>query len=302
MASLALKTAGTADLPPRSAESLDFDLLRTFLTIVDCGGFTRASRRLGRTQSTVSLQVRRLEESLGRPVFLREGRSIRLTGEGELLLTYARRIVELVEEARARVAEPEVAGTVRLGTPEDFATTHLPQVLARFARVHPGVALEVSCDFTMNLLEAFSRGAFDLVLVKRDPQGAGGGVKVFRERLVWAAAPGFQPADGPLPLVLSPRPCVYRKRAVEALDALGQPWRIVYTSPSVAGIQAAVSAGLGATILPREMVPAGLQVLETGLPPLADTEIALYRAPGGVSRATERLAEHIVHSLEQASG
>ena len=288
-------------LPP-----FDLDLLRTFVAIADNGGFTRAAERVGRTQSTVSLQIKKLEEGLGRRVFDREGGGRggepRLTPDGEILLNYARQVLRLCDEARSRIMEPGVEGTVRLGTPEDFATVHLPDILARFARAHPRVALEVNCDFTLNLLEGFSKGLYDLVLFKREPQGPAGGVGVWREVLVWTAGPRLVLNEGDtLPLVLAPVPDVYRKRAIAALEAAGRTWRIVYTSPSLAGLQAAVRAGLGVTVLPKEMVPAGLMVLgeaEHRLPTLPDAEVVLYRAPGRLSRPAELLAEHIVHSLE----
>jgi len=285
-------------LPP-----FDLDLLRTFVTIVDCGGFTRAAERLGRTQSTISLQIKRLEDGLGRRVFEREGRGIVLTPGGEILLASARRLLQMANETCARLTEPDVGGTVRLGTPEDFATVHLPDVLWRFARAHPQVSLQVNCDFTANLLDGFARGEYDLILCKREPQGTAGGTKVWREPLVWAASERLvlDPA-GPIPLVLGPYPDIYRKRALDALDARGRAWRIAYTSPSLAGVQAAVRAGLGITILPKEMVTAGFHIAdaEHDLPDLADTEIALYRAPGVLPKAAELLAEHIVRSLENA--
>ena len=281
--------------------NLDIDLLRTFATIADAGSFTRAAERLHRTQSTISLQIKRLEDMLGQRLFERLARSVTLTPDGEVLLTFARQILRLNDEAVTRLTEPDVEGLVRLGTPEDFATTRLPNVLARFARNHPRIALEVRCDLTLNLLNSFQNGEFDLVLVKREPQGSGGGVKVWREPLVWVAASrDMLDAGQRVPLVLAPRPCVYRKRALDALDEIGRPWRIAYTSPSLAGAQAAVRARLGATVLPKEMVPPGLHVLGTGegFPDLADTEIALYRAPGALHKAAERLADHIVRSLE----
>ncbi|WP_029010533.1 LysR substrate-binding domain-containing protein [Azospirillum halopraeferens] len=285
-------------LPP-----FDLDLLRTFVTIADSGGFTRAAERLGRTQSTISLQIKRLEDGLGRRLFERTGRTLALTPEGELLLAYARRLLATAGEAMARLMEPDVGGVVRLGTPEDFATVHLPDVLWRFARAHPQVRLEVNCDFTANLLDGFSRGEYDLVLCKREPQGASGGIGVWREPLVWAATERLLDEDsgnGPVPLVLAPYPDIYRKRALEALEARGLPWRIVYTSPSLAGVQAAVRAGLGITILPKAMLAAGFHIVgeERGLPALADTEVALYRAAGALPKAAELLAEHIVRSLE----
>jgi DNA-binding transcriptional LysR family regulator len=157
-------------LPP-----FDLDLLRVFVAVVDNGGFTRAAERVGRTQSTISLAIKRLEEGLGNRLFDRQpGRPLALTAVGETLLTYARPLLKLADEARLRLLEPETGGTVRLGTPEDFATTHLPDVLARFARAHPRVSLEVNCDFTLNLLDGFSKGQYDLVLLKREPQGPAG--------------------------------------------------------------------------------------------------------------------------------
>ncbi|MFN4274372.1 MAG: LysR substrate-binding domain-containing protein [Aliihoeflea sp.] len=284
----------------------ELDVLRTFVAIVENGGFTRASERVGRTQSTVSLQVKKLESRLGRRVFEREaGRELQLTPEGEILLPYARQMLGLADEARARLMEPDIVGRVRLGTPEDFATTHLPEVLARFARAHPQVALEVNCDFTVNLLDAFSKGLYDLVLFKRAPQGPGGGVGVWKEVLVWAASPRLVlDAGQPVPLILAPVPDVYRKGALASLDAAGREWRITYSSPSLAGLQAAVKAGLGVTVLPREMVPQGFVLLgpEQGFPSLPATEIVLNHAPGSLPRAAQALSQHIISSLENVSG
>jgi DNA-binding transcriptional LysR family regulator len=288
----------TTPLPP-----FDFDLLRTFIAVVDNASFTRAAERVGRTQSTVSLQIRKLEESLGRRVFEREGRDFLLTPDGEILLSYARQLLHLADEARSRILEPDVEGSVRLGTPEDFATVYLPDVLAQFARTHPRVFLEVDCTFSFGLLEGFSRGEYDLVLVKREPQGPAGGIPVWRDVLVWVTGPKLViDPDHPLPLVLAPAPDVYRKRALAGLEATRRKWRIVYTSPSTEGLQAAVRAGLGVTVMSKDMVPEGLTLLgpEHGLPQMPDTEIALYRAPGALSRAAQLLSEHIIHSLESA--
>ena len=287
-------------LPP-----FDLDLLRTFITIVDYGGFTRAAERLGRTQSTISLQIKRLEDGLGKRVFQRDGRGLDLTSDGEILLAYARRLLSMANEACALLMEPEVGGVVRLGTPEDFATAHLSDVLWRFSRAHPQVALEVRCDFTVNLLDGFSRGEYDLVLCKREPQGPANGIKVWREPLVWVASERLLLEPGaPVPLVLAPHPDIYRKRALDALDGCGRPWRVVYTSPSLAGIQAAVSAGLGITVLPKDRLAAGFHVVdaEHDLPDLADMEVALYRLPGTPPKAVELLADHIIRSLEKAAG
>ena len=288
-----------SEVMPR-LHNLDIDLLRAFATVADVGGFTRAADILLRRQSTLSLQIKRLEDALGHRLLERSSRRVRLTAEGEALLPHVRQMLDLNDRIVARLNEPALAGNVRLGTPEDFATTPLPNVLARFAQAHPGVQLEVTCDLTLNLMTRFRRGDFDLVLVKREPERSDRGVRVWREPLVWVAAERLTfPGQGPLPLVLSPPPCVYRKRATDSLNAARRPWRIAYSCASLAGQHAAVKAGLGMTVLPKDMVPAGLAAIERreGLPDLHDTEIALLSARK-LSAPARRLHEHIVRSLE----
>jgi DNA-binding transcriptional LysR family regulator len=280
--------------------NLNVDLLRTFVTIADLGGFTAAGERLGRTQSTISLQIKRLEALVGRTLFERTARSVRLTVDGQVLLGPARKILHMNDKVIAELTEPDISGAVRLGVPEDFATAHLPNILALFTDAHPLVELEVTCDLTLNLLDRFHAGAFDLVLVKREPVAAPQGVRVWREPLVWVAR-DQEAVDGieVIPLVVSPEPCVYRKRATDALDASGRTWRIAYTSTSLAGAQAAVKAGLGISVLPRKMVPAFLVPISTAqwLPKLPDTEIALIEGRS-ISDTGHLLAQHIVQALE----
>ncbi|WP_279482965.1 LysR substrate-binding domain-containing protein [Aureimonas sp. SK2] len=283
---------------------LDHDLLRTFVTAAESGNLTRAAERLRLSQPTISLQLKRLEQALGCRLIDRSPRSFHLTGEGETLLSYGRRILALADEAIGRLTDAKMTGRVRLGTPEDFATTHLSGVLAAFARAHPGVALEVTTDLTLNLIDRFQNGEFDIVLIKRDPVGPSAGVRVWREPLVWTCAAdkgsGFEDPERDLPLVVSPHPCVYRRRALRALDEAGRDWHVVYTSTSLAGAQAAVRAGLGVTVLPAGMVPPDFRKLDgkAGLPPLPEAEIALMLA-SPVDQAAERLADHIVSSLER---
>lgn len=281
--------------------TLDLGLLRCFVTIAETGSFTRAGDRLGRTQSTISLQVKRLEVQIGRAVFARTPRSLSLTPEGERLLGPARQLLRLNDAAIAELFEPDMTGRVRIGVPEDFATAHLPAVLSGFAKAHPLVELEVTCDLTLNLLDKFHEGAFDLVLVKREPSAQLEGVRVWREPLVWVARDQLAVAgQSTVPLVVSPEPCVYRKRAIDALEAVGRKWRVTYTSTSLAGSQSAVNEGLGITVLPREMVPPFLMPIvdDPDLPPLYDTEIALIELPG-LSQTAHRLALHIIAALER---
>jgi DNA-binding transcriptional LysR family regulator len=278
---------------------LDLDLLKTFIKVADTGGFTRAGEALGRTQSAISLQIKRLEEAVGKTLFERTTRTLALTPDGERLLGHARHIMHAHDAAWADLCEPDVQGSVRLGVPEDFASVHLPDVLAAFTGAHPRVELEVTCDLTLNLLDRFQAGDFDLVMIKREVGGPTHGVRVWREPLVWVGQEGADvPAVGEtIPLVVSPQPCVYRKRATRALDEAGRRWRVAYTSTSLTGCQAAVRAGLGLTVLPREMVPPGLQPLsQSGLPDLHETEIALIEA-SDLSKPAHALAEHIIRAL-----
>jgi DNA-binding transcriptional LysR family regulator len=283
---------------PRQVANLDLDLVRTFATIVAMGNFTRAAALLRRQPSTISLQMQRLEDSLGQRLIERSPRAVRLTAPGETFLGYARQLLDLNDEVMARLGEPAMHGLVRLGTPEDFAPRHLPDILARFTQAYPAVALEVTCDLTLNLIDHFRRGAFDLALIKRERAGEAGGKRVWREPLVWVQAErDFTGAKGKLPLVVSPAPCVYRKRAIEALDRARRSWRISYTCGSLAGSLAAVKAGLGMTVLPKDMVPSGLHVIDgRPMPDLKDTEIALLQVEQ-LSLPAQRLRDHIMRSL-----
>lgn len=275
---------------------LDTALLRTFLTLADTRSFSRTGARIGRSQSAVSAQVRRLEETLGHRLLDRDTRNVALTPDGERLLPHARQMVAAADALLARFRAPDLAGEVRFGSPEDFASAYLPEILASFARAHPAVRLSVRCDLTLPLVEAFDAGRLDLIAVKQDPrQPMPGARPLWREDLVWVAAPDLPPtpetAPRPLPLVLSPAPCVYRARATAALAAAHLPAAEVYASPSFAGAVAAVRAGLGYAVMPRTMVPEGLSVLQ-GWPDLDTAEIALLVGPAAPPAAAA-LAEHV---------
>ena len=276
---------------------VDTSLLRTFVVLAETGSFSRTGGRIGRSQSAVSGQIRKLEEMFGRQLLDRDTRNVRLTAEGERLLVHARAMVAQADAMLARFRAPEIAGEVRFGSPEDFASAYLPDILGVFAAAHPGVEMHVTCQLTLPLVEEFTAGAQDLIIVKQDPTKPYAGAKaLWREQLVWVAAPALarpfaQRGARPLPLCLSPAPCVYRSRATGALDAAGVAWTGVFTSPSFAGCSAAVRAGLGYAVMPRAMVPPGLVVLE-GWPLLAEAEIALLGA-ARLSAAAQALATFI---------
>jgi DNA-binding transcriptional LysR family regulator len=275
---------------------LDLELLRSFVSVVDAGGFTRAGERVHRTQSTVSQQIRRLEETLGYPLLHRNGKQVALTERGERLLSYARRILALAQEARDAVARPGSEGVVRLGIPEDFAAYRLTELLSDFARARPGLRLDVRSGISVPLRRALERGELDLALFKRDA-GERGGIAAWPERLQWVTSQK-QPVDfnrDPLPLVMSEQGCLYRNRMIHAMEAAGRAWHMAYTSPNVFGIQAAVSVGLGVSILPDVAIRPDHRVLTgaDGFPPITNTEIALVAAPNA-SPATRKLAEVLV--------
>jgi DNA-binding transcriptional LysR family regulator len=289
---------------------LDLDLLRSFVSVVDAGGFTRAGERVHRTQSTVSQQIRRLEDALGRELILRNGKQATPTEEGERLLSYARRILALAEEAHDVVARPSGEGVVRLGLPEDFAAYRLADMLSDFARGRPGLRLDVRCGLGVRLAHDLERGELDLVLYKRNAgEGSANAVAqaiaIWPERLHWITSRRHAvDTRGSVPLAVYEQGCIYRNRAIHALEAAGRTWHIAYTSPNLSGIQAAVSAGLGVSILPDVAVLADHRALgrADGFPPIPDTELALVVAPEATP-ATRRLADRLAdfcHAVQAA--
>lgn len=277
------------------AAMLDLELLRSFVSVVDTGGFTRAGERVHRTQSTVSQQIRRLEESVGHPLLDRNGKQITPTDQGERLVTYARRLLALEQEAREVIAKPGGEGVVRLGIPEDFAAYRLAQLLSDFARSRPGLRLDVRCGLSVNARRALERDELDVALFKRDA-GEGGGMAAWPECLHWVAG-RKHPIDfrrNPLPLVMNEQGCLYRNRMIHAMEAAGRTWHMAYTSPNLSSIQAAVSVGIGVSILPEVAILPEHRVLsrKDGFPPITNTEVALVLAPNA-SPATRSLAERL---------
>jgi DNA-binding transcriptional LysR family regulator len=257
---------------------MEFELLRSFVAVAECGGFHRAADRLNLTQSTVSQQIRRLELETKRPLFRRTTRMVALTDDGEMLLGDARRLLQLEEAARRRFTSPPLSGTVRLGAVEEVAGGSLPPALGRFASSHPNVKLEVQIGVSSPLIEQLDAGRLDVVFAKR-PLGTSRGRLVRREPMVWAAAETFELVAGAaLPLALYREHSVSRDAALIALRERELAWQIVYTSPSLTGVRAAALAGLAITPLPASAIVAGLRVLgvESGLPVLPAFEFAIF--------------------------
>src|SRR5258708_62900 len=255
-----------------------FELRGAFVAVADCGGFHRAAERLNLTQSTVSQQIKRLELETKRPLIRRTTRSVARTDDGEMLLGDARRLLQLEEAARHRLAAPRLSGTARLGVVEEVAGGSLPSALGRFATLHPGVKLEGQIGVSAELIGQLDAGRLDVVFAKR-PLGNSRGRLVWREPLVWAAADTFDLVlDSALPLALYRERSVSREAALAALNDSDLIWQIVYTSPSLTGVRAAALAGLAITPLPASAVIAGLRILgsEEGPPRLPDLEFAIY--------------------------
>jgi DNA-binding transcriptional LysR family regulator len=274
---------------------LDLELLRSFVSVVDTGGFTRAGERVHRTQSTVSQQIKRLEDDVGQPLLNRSGKDVTPTEAGERLLSYARRLLALAEEARDVLARPGSEGAVRLGIPEDFAAFRLAKLLATFSRSRPGLRLDVRADQSLYLRRDLERGELDLALLKRDA-GEKGGVAVWPERVHWVTSKTHPVncEEGSVPLIGFPAGCLYRARAIHALESAGRSWHMAYTSSGLAGIQAAVAAGLGLSILSEIAIQAEHRVLTAreGFAPIDKTELALVASPNA-SPATLRLADRL---------
>jgi DNA-binding transcriptional LysR family regulator len=288
---------------PEMPAPLDLDQLRSFVAIAETGSFTRAADVVFKTQSAVSMQMRRLEERIGRPIFARDGRNSRLTEEGERLLGYARRMVRLSEETLAAFDETELQGAVRLGTPDDYADRFLPEILARFARSNPRVEVSVICEPSLTLMEMARTGDIDLSIVTAC--GEANTSVVRQEPLLWVSsqAHGIEQEDV-LPLALSKGPCLWRTAALDGLASVGRKYRILYTSGNSTAISAAVLAGLAVTVFPESALRPGMRVLSEGegFPRLPICEIGIIRSwARPASPIVDKLAEHIVSSLDNLS-
>ncbi|UVH50625.1 LysR family transcriptional regulator [Pseudomonas sp. CBSPBW29] len=281
-----------------SYPSIDTEVLRTFVAIADQGGFTRAGEQVNRTQSAVSMQMKRLEEDvLQRKLFERDGRQVRLTPEGQVLLGYARRILKLHSEVFNTLREPHMVGLVRIGTPDDYVMRYLPGILKRFSKAYPLIQIEMHCESSPILMQ---RRDLALTVISREP-GNEMGELLRNERMVWVAAPCFCLDDhSALPLAISGMDSFCTQWTRAALDAIGRDYRLAYHSSNGAAIQAVVGAGLAVTVSMESLVTEDLRVLgsEEGFPPLPSVNLRLLRNPGMTSPITECLAEYILEGFK----
>ncbi|MEU6705476.1 LysR substrate-binding domain-containing protein [Streptomyces wuyuanensis] len=280
--------------------------LRTFLAVAQTLSFTRAARRLGVRQSTVSQHVRRLEEAAGRQLFIRDTHSVELTGDGEAMLGFARTILDAHERAAAFFTGTRLRGRLRFGASEDFVLTRLPEILETFRRDHPEVDLELTVELSGTLHERLEAGRLDLVLAKRRTGGTHGEL-VWQDALTWIGAPRLRlDPDRPVPLIVFPPPGITRARALEVLEAHGRAWRIACTSGSLSGLVAAARAGLGVMAHSRGLIPPGLVPVpdRAGLPELGDVDFVLLHgrragARNGTREPADALAAAILAGVDR---
>ncbi len=296
---------------------INFDIasLRTFVVGMELGSFAKAADRVGRSTSAVSAQIKKLEEQAGAALFVKAGRNLALTEAGETMLGFARRLVDLNDDAADAMRRPVLEGWVRLGLQEDFGETMLPDVLGRFTRAHPKVRVEARVAGNLDLIGRIDSNELELALVwgSTDPVGLKPGSAGRNEQLIanpqmcWIGSPALtwrRDTGEPLPLVGFDRPCVFFSKATAALDRQGIPWRLVFTSPSLSGLWAATAAGLGLTVRTRYGLPPSVQALDAsahGLPMLPSLPLSLIRGAASSTPPVEELASIMLECVRGGS-
>lgn len=269
----------------------DLSLLRSFVTVVEAGGFTSAEQRVHRTQSTISQQIKRLERQLGVDLLCRSRNGTTPTEAGERVLSYARRMLALEWELAQSFSAQLQLRTLRLGITDDFAQLYLSKLLDLARRTLPQVVLRVTCDLSAHLRKGLARGDCDLAIYKRT-RAEGAGVRILKEPIEWVAARRYMiDRRSPLPLLLFPRGCVYRQHALARLDVAGQAWSPVFESPSTVSVQAAVQAGLGIALLTASSIPSGCRAISGGLPKLGQAELVYEFGAQPMDEARELLGK-----------
>ena len=280
---------------------LEVDLLRSFVSVAEHENFTRAAAAIGRTQSAVSLQIKRLEEIAGCRLFDRSRQSVKITQSGEILLVHAHRILAMNDVALAQLMQPEAAGLVRVGAPDDYATYLLPDVLEAFSNANPRIRFEVTCDNGVDLLKMQHQGQLDIVIATHPVDDLSGEVARY-EPLHWVAGqvPYLDPVE-PLSLVLFPQGCVCRHVALRALSGTGREWNIAYSTRSIGLMENALLKGSGVSVMERAIIPNSLTIVDgtNGLPPLGQVAICVHRSQKSAQAHVSLAADFILSRLQQ---
>ena len=284
-----------ADLEPNLSRERDLptSALRTFVAIVDYGGFTLAAKALGLTQPTVSQQIKKLEEQASIPLLERSQRKLKLTSEGQILLEYARRILVLNDEAMSSLSQPNIKGKLKLGIPHEFTFSVLPKLVGAFSQMHPDVIIEVDCQLSKDLLSNLKN--YDVVIALHTSETVPKGLRIREEPLVWVSSLDYQfDPDSALKIVAAPAPCIYREAMQKSLRGYKPGWSLLLTSTSYGAACAAVSTGMGITVLANSVVPGDLKIFEA--PELMleqDVDLQLHYDASQVYPATSHFVEFI---------
>ena len=281
--------------------NLPTDLLRTFIAVVELGGHSKAGAHLGRSQPAISLQIRRLEELVRAPLLSQEGRSIQPTSAGEALLSYAREMIRINDEAVSYFHRSDKTGVLRIGLPTDYAVAFLQRSITRFSLDHPDVELEVHCDLSRELHQHLRADDLDIIIAVMPNAQMPYLSRAWVEQPLWAAADSYRDvAHRAVPLGAHPEGCDYRARMIQVLDAAERRWRIVYTGPGISGLQNAVLNGLCVTALTRATMLPGMRVLsETeGFPALEPLRVGLFYKHPRLSPAGLQLVSDLVAGLD----
>jgi DNA-binding transcriptional LysR family regulator len=283
--------------------NLDIRMLRSLISVVETGNITETARLLGRTQPAITLQLQRLEDLIGRSLITYENRRIILSEDGALVLSYAKSILRMHDELLSRLTAPKIEGHVVLGTPDLYATSILPRILAMFRHAFPLIQVQLRCVLSTPLVGQVKRGEVDIALVTRMNDFTGGRV-VHQEPLVWMGAIDSNAhLQTPVPLALLPIGNIFRDHAIAALEGIGRPWRLACVSESASGLLAAVYAGMAVTVLGRSAMTANLRELDPRtFPPLPSVELLLYKKPGATSAAANALHNYLQHYLVLDAG
>lgn len=283
-------------------KDLQIDWLKCFVAVVDTGSFSAAALEINRSQSAVSMQVKKLEAALNCQLLLRDTRTQQLTYEGEKLLGYARRLLDLHNETQTAFHKPELTGHIRLGVPDSYAVKYLTPVLKHFAPYHGSVEIELICEQSMTLLRKVETGDLDLILISRGKEKKG--TFLFHEPMLWVGSQQFQAWNrDPLPLAVYESASPAKRSAIHSVAQQGRRYRIVYNSTSLAGQIAAVESGIAIAVLPQCSTPDHLKVLgiDEGLGPLEPMEVAVVRSDGSKgNEAVDTLHQLIVKTLRNS--
>ncbi|VAW21680.1 Transcriptional regulator, LysR family [hydrothermal vent metagenome] len=281
------------------ATPLDLDQIQSFCIIADCASFTKAARRVNKTQSAVSMQIKRLEERLGQALFSREGRTVTLTAHGQELYVLARKMLRTNAQIVDLFNGADLTGRIRFGVPDDYAVRLLPVILSQFQKTHPKIAVDVKCMASEELLSGMHSGDFDLVVFTQGTQHEFG--EVFRtEKIHWVGLKNGTAANRePVPMAMSDICCRWRSEAIEGLNRSNKNFRIAYTSANATAIISAVLSDLAVGVLPESAMQPGLVILgeKEGFPRMQDAQIAVMRASHAYGGIYDALREHIVESL-----